>query len=338
MPQNNLSIPTTLATPRCFVLKPVINIAQAYTQAGEYKSKAFGFDIKRAFSTIGRKKEDRIEAKLLHRRLVPFWQIKCRSHFDYTRINEYSIAAHDPEAVLLTLQGNDKEGQKTESEYRVDQSGRSKGKVRLTGIERCVKDRAENAWIDSYVRTDDLSPKDIDPQRKYLSDLALQNPIPIRNLEDFATTLTIDNTLFFEDDLETIVVPPLETADNVVRHTLRKVMIPIEAASIFDWLLDVSIVDLYFRPLYVFQFSRMDKEGNTIEVKLDELDAIKKDRWVNLQTTEYQMSTIPWIKILKLSADIGAIVLNDIPIVGTTMKVISAVAAQGPEIYEDMSK
>ena len=338
MSQNNMAIPTTLTTPRCFVLKPVINVAQAYTQAGEYKSKVFGFDIKRALTSIGRKKEDRIDSKLLHRRLVPFWQIKCRSHFDYTRINEYSIAAHDPEAVMITLQGNDKEGQKTESEYRVDRSGRSEGKVRLTGIERCVKDREENSWIDSYVHTDDWSPKDIEAQRKHLSDLALQNPIPIRDLEGFASSLTFDNTPLFEDTLETIVVPPLETADNVVRHTLRKVMVPIEAALIYDWLLDVSIIDLYFRPLYVFQFSRMDKEGNTIEVKLEELDAIKKDRWINLQTTEYQMSTIPWVKILKLSADIGAIVLNDIPIVGTTMKVVSAVATQGPDIYEDMKR
>ncbi len=72
----------------------------------------------------------------------------------------------------------------------------------------------------------------------------------------------------------------------------------------------------------------MDRDGNPIERKLEELNALKKDHWVNLETTEFQMSTIPWVKILKLSADIGSIVLQDVPIVGTTMKVISVVASQ----------
>ena len=53
MSQSNLAIPTKLAEPRCFVLEPVINVTQAYTQAGEHKSGVFSFDIKRAFTSIG---------------------------------------------------------------------------------------------------------------------------------------------------------------------------------------------------------------------------------------------------------------------------------------------
>ena len=89
---------------------------------------------------------------------------------------------------------------------------------------------------------------------------------------------------------------------------------------------------------FVFEFIHLDGDGNPVERKLEELDALKKDRWENLETTEFQMSTIPWVKILKLSADIGAIVLKDIPVVGTTMKVASAVASQGPDIVEEMRK
>jgi len=338
MSQSNLAIPTKLAEPRCFVLEPVINVTQAYTQAGEHKSGVFGFDIKRAFTSIGRKSDTRIETKLLQRRLVPFWQIKCSSHFDYTRYNEYTIAAHDPEAVMITIQGTNKENQPVEIDYRVDRSGRSKGKVRLTGIERCVKNRNVNAWIDSYIHADDWTPKDLEKHQRQLKDSALQRPNPIDDLENFAETLTLNSTPLFDDEVETIEVPPLETADNVVRRMLRKVMIPIEAALIYEWMLEVSIIDLYFRPLFVFEFLRLDKENNPIERKLEELDALKKDRWVNLESTEFQISTIPWAKILKLSANIGAIILNDIPVVGTTMKVISAVADQGPEIADDMIK
>jgi hypothetical protein len=129
-----------------------------------------------------------------------------------------ATVAHDPDAIMVTIQGTGHEGKQTEAVYRVDPSGRSGGQVKLTGIE----------------------------------------------------------------------------------------------------------------------FIHLDNDGNPVERKLEELDGLKKDRWENLETTEFQMSTIPWVKILKLSADIGAIVLKDIPVVGTTMKVASAIASQGPDIVEDL--
>jgi hypothetical protein len=342
MGENNLAIPTQIAAPRCFVLEPVINEAQALTQAGEHKSGVFGFDIKRAITAIsgafGKKDETRIEIKLLHRRLVPFWNIRCRSHFDYTRMRDYAISAQDSDAVMITIQGVDKAGSPTESVYRVDQTGRSGGLVKLTGIERCVTRRDVLEWIDSYTQTENWVPKQVEAQQKLLQELTLQHPRPINDLERFASDLSLDNEKLFSDHIETIVVPPLETADNIIRRMLQKVMVPIEAATIFEWGLNVELIDLYFRPIFVFEFIRMDKEGNPIERKLEELDALKRGYWVNLQTTEFQMSNIPWVKILKLSADIGSIVLGDIPIVGTTMKVISAVASQGPDIVDGMKK
>lgn len=335
---NGLAIPTQIAAPRCFVLEPVINEPQAHTQAGEHKSGVFSFDIRRAISSlgIGKKDETRIDIKLLHRRLVPFWNVKCRSHFDYTRMKDYTINAHDPDAMYITIQGSDKSGAPTESLYRVDQTGRSGGMVKLTGIERCITKREVVEWVDSYTQTDNWSPKQIDAQQKLLQEMAFQHPKPVEDLESFVNDLTLDGRPIFSDSIETIVVPPLETADNVIRRMLQKVMVSIEAATIYDWKLEVMAVDLYFRPIFVFEFIRLDRDGNPVERKLEELDALKRGHWVNLQTTEFQMSNIPWVKILKLSADIGSIVLGDIPIVGTTMKVVSAVATQGPGIADSM--
>lgn len=340
MAENGLAIPTIIASPRCFVLEPVINESQAHTQAGEHKSSVFSFDIRRAISAlgIGRKDETRIEIKLLHRRLVPFWNVRCRSHFDYTRMKDYTITAHDPDAAYITIQGSDKSGSPTESLYRVDQTGRSNGVVKLTGIERCVTKREVLEWVDSYTQAENLPAKQADAQQKLLQELALQHPKQINDLEGFVSNLSLDEHPLFTDTIETIVVPPLETADNVIRRMLQKVMVSIEAATIFDWQLEVSTVDLYFRPIFVFEFIRLDRDGNAVERKLEELDALKRGHWVNLQTTEFQMPNVPWFKILKLSADIGSIVLGDIPIVGTTMKVVSAVAAQGPGIAESMKK
>jgi hypothetical protein len=171
-----------------------------------------------------------------------------------------------------------------------------------------------------------------------LSDAAIQNPRPVPDLKEFAQKLTIEGIPVFIDNIETIVVPPLETADNIVRRMLKQVIVPIETGKIYNWELIVPYIDLYFRPLYVFQFERLDSDGNPIERKLEELDALHKNRWVNLETTEYQISSIPWAKILKLSADIGSIILRDVPILGTTMQIASKVADQAPEIVDEMKR
>ena len=136
---------------------------------------------------------------------------------------------------------------------------------------------------------------------------------------------------------KTTVVPPLKTANNVVRRALQQVMVPIEAATIYQWGLEVTNIDLYYRPLYVFEFIRLDQDGNPIERKLEELDALHKDQWVSLQATEFEMSTIPWMKILKLSADIGVIMLRDVPIIGTSMKIASTVAGHAPGIVDGIN-
>lgn len=334
MTESSLAIPTTIQEPRCFMLEPVINASQAHTQAGEHKSKAFGFDIRRAFR--GRPKD--IETKLVHRRLVPFWHVRCRSHFNLTRLRDYTIAALDPDAVMITIQGTDRSGNQTEAIYRVDQSGRSGGQVKLTGIEQCIKDRDVAEWIDSYTQNAEWSDKQKAARQKQLQESALQHPSLVSDLEEFAHSLILEGERLFDDDLETIVVPPLETADDVIRRMLSKVTVPIEAATIYEWLFEVQTIDLYFRPIFVFEFIHLDKDGNPVERKLEELDALKKDRWENLETTEFQMSTIPWAEILKLSADIGATVLKDIPIVGTTMKVTNAVASEEPDIVDDIQK
>jgi hypothetical protein len=339
MAENSHAIRTQIATPRCFVLEPVINEAQAHTQAGEHKSSVFSFDIKNAWKKIsGQKDETGIEIRLLHRRLVPFWNVRCRSYFDYTLMKDYSINAEDPDAVMITLQGTDMTGTPTESMYRVDQTGRSHGIVKLTGIERCITKREVSEWIDSYTQTEKWSPKQVDAQQKLLQELALQHPRPVNNLESFGSEITLEGNRLFSDTIETKVVPPLETADSVIRRMSKKVMVSIKAETIYDWQLEVATVDLYFRPIFVFEFIRLDRNGNPAESKLEELDALKRGHWVNLQTTEFQMSNIPWVKILKLSADIGSIVLADVPIVGTSMKIISAVADQGPGIIDGRKK
>lgn len=333
MGKSNLEIPTNVSRPRCFVLEPITNESQAHNQAGEHRGRVFGFDIKRM---LRGRREVTVETELVERRMVAFWHVRCRSHFDYTRMKEYMIAAQDPDTVSITLQGNDAQGNRLELLYRVDTTGRSKGQVKLSGIERCVTDRTVEEYIDSYTRADTLAPRELESRRKLLSESAKQRPRQVEDVEAFGNHVLVNGAPLFNDNIRTIVVPPLETADAVVLQTLRKAMVPIEAATIFEWFLEVTNVDLYFRPLYVFEFKQLDVKGDPIERKREELDALNRDRWVTLETTEYQMPSVPWAKILRLSADIGAIMLRDVPILGTGMRIAGTIADQGPDIINDL--
>jgi hypothetical protein len=321
------NIPIELREPRCFVLESVINPDQAYSQAGAFKGRVFGFDIGRVV-----RRRTSVEAKLLHRRLVPFWHVHCLSHFDFSRLNNYQLLAQHPDAVKITLQGPSEQT----IDFRVDQTGRSGGQVTITGIERCVTNRDKVNWIDSYVQREDVTPLVMQQEQKRMQAYVVQRPKEVQDLEEFVGSLSIGGNTLFQDGLETIVVPPLETADNVVRRSLKEVMVSIDAPMIHEAWLKVENVDLYYRPLFVFQFEKLDDRGNTIERKLEELDALNKDNWTTLATTEFQMSRVPWTKILRLSADIGTILLQDMSIVGTALRVTNTVIDQGPDIVNSL--
>lgn len=328
---SGFNIPVFLTEPRAFILDAVINPIQAYAQAGAYRKSVFKFGI----SNIGNKVrgvKTTIEPKLLQRRLVPFWHVRCTSHFDYSRLNNYEIRAHHPDAINITVQGS---GGQT-IEYPVDRSGRSGGIVKFTGVERCNTDREKTSWIDSYLQRDQQAVSEEQQAVKRMQAYVVQNPRQIHDLEEFVSRQIVDSRRLFEDDVDTIVVPPLEPADNVVRRIMKEVMVAIDATTIHAAELRVEKIDLYFRPLFVFQFEKLDSTGNPIERKLEELDALNKDHWTNLETTEFQLSRLPWGKILKLSADIGSAFLQDVPIVGTVVKATSIFADQVPGILDDM--
>lgn len=323
-------MPIEICEPRFFVLDPIINVDQALTQAGAHKNKAFGFNLRGIFQ----RGNTSIEPKLLQRRLVPFWHLHCLSYFDYSRLNNYEIPSHHPDAVKITFQGP----QEQTLDFRVDKTGRSGSHVSVTGIERCITERSNEEWSDAYVKRDADSPQETAEENNRMRDYILQRPRPIDELNEFVNSIKLDGESIFDDTVETIVVPPLETMDNVVRRGLKKVMISIDAPTIHEAYLRVEKLDLYFRPLFVFQFDKLDSSGNRMDRNLEELDALNRDRWTHLSRTEYQMSRLPWTKILKLSADIGTVLLQDVPVAGTAFKVTGTILEQGPSILDDIKR
>lgn len=332
MSDGNYTIPFEYAMPGCFVLEPIINHQQAYTQAGEYQNSVFENVMQKAIRRLLRD-DTKIEATLLHRRLVPFWHVQCSSHFDYSRLNEYEIVAQNPEAVQITLRDGKGQG----IAYRVDSTGRSEGVVKLRGVERIVAKRSFESWEDSYIQEVDATPYEADQAQKRMRQYAVQSPRPVSNLEELATQMRVDGQPLFDDEIETLIVPPLESAETIVQRAMSQVMVSVDGPTITDAKLNLERLDLYFRPIFVFEFERFDKNGNRTDRRIEELDALVRNRWTPLSRTEFQMPQVPWSKILRLSADIGAILLQDYSGFGPALRITGTLIEHGPDIVDSLT-
>ncbi|MEA3397329.1 MAG: hypothetical protein U9R05_07695 [Chloroflexota bacterium] len=140
----------------------------------------------------------------------------------------------------------------------------------------------------------------------------------------------LDGQPLYEDlaDEKIRVLLPREPANRVVGNVMKKVMVSIEPVAIHDWLLTIDAVDLYLRPVFVFQFERAGKEAAVAERKFEQLDALTGD-WTALETTEVLSSNIPWEKILVLTMDASAVVFQELS--GPWLKVTAGLLKVGSE-------
>ena len=313
------SLPIQICEPRCYVIQPSLTRMQAITRAGAQAEKTFG--IKRLF----RKSE--VTPTLIERRLVPFWFVRCKSHFHYDRMNSYKITPQDEDALEITIQGIDDRV----LTFPMSQSH----EIILHGIERCVTDREVSEVIDAYdvPESKSLSGRATSYFRSAQKRLTQYLSYPRTQGHDLATLYQeslLDGQPLYEDleDEKIRVLLPREPANRVVGNVMKKVMVSIEPVAIHDWLLTIDAVDLYLRPVFVFQFERADKEDAIAERKFEQLDALTGD-WTALATTEVLSSNIPWEKILVLTMDASAVVFQELS--GPWLKVTAGLLKVGSE-------
>jgi hypothetical protein len=319
---------------RCFVLEPTLNRFKATAMAGARGSKTFG-----AVSLL-RKTET--NTKLIQRRLIPFWNVSCRSKFHYDRSSTYNLSAQDEDAVEITIQMND--GQRLVLPVNPQAKNRS---LTLNGIERCVTERIVSELISGYELSDSKSlrekvgifPKDKQEQmRAYLTNTR----VPVLDLINFYQTQTVEGRSLYNDleDENIQIILPSQPANRVVGDVMKKVMVSIEPVAIHEWELAVEVADLYYRPAYVFEFEKLDKERNVTESKLEQLDAISGE-WMTISSREIvQPGGVPWDKIMHLTIDASVVVLQELggPWVRISAGLVGVGSEYIPGIVQDVRK
>jgi len=215
----------TVAEEQVFQLLPTLSMAEAREKAWDKKTAVFTTGLSTIFS---RPKAEEIQIVYSECRYEPFWHVACKVRYVYDRTRSYNVPVSASEVQRVTVEG---------VEHQITAKPRQ---FTITGIEHCLEESSTELVFDA-VSGD---------ERDWKSYLRFgKETIP--DLSQFASE-------------ESIIVPPEVRASAVVRQVLGSMMRPIQADAVHEERVDVQTVDLYFRPVYAFEYRWEPKDKTSV--------------------------------------------------------------------------
>ena len=217
----------TIVEQKVFLLPEVITPDQARERAWDKKSAAFVSGFTGLFS---KPKTEDVEVTYSEKRYEPFWYVLCQGHYAYDRSARFAVKATGPEVKRVTVAGQ---------EYcLVDDKKHGAQVFFLPGVEHCHEDFSKDACYNA------LSGERADGSEmlKYSrQEVSLENFTP-----------------------EGIVVAPETRASFVVRSLLQEMIKPLQADKIIEERVVIERVELYYRPLYAFEYRWITKDRTAV--------------------------------------------------------------------------
>lgn len=212
-----------------FCLLPRLDMNQALTNAGSMMGSAFG-----VMGKLGRLKAEEVTITKNMLYYEPFWHIDCDVHYEYDRICSHDVTTVAPEVHHLTIDENNK--------YAVVES--KPRKFTITGTEHCTTSGHKDVIFDAERQKEQDWKMYIDYQKEKV----------------------IDESSFFNKD--GIFLTPKMSSNTLVTIVFNSLPHPIKAQKINEGTLNIKKLDLYFRPVYVFEY-RWEKKNRTATTALD---------------------------------------------------------------------
>jgi hypothetical protein len=222
-----------LATEHAFQLVPQFSVEVARDRLEQKKTSLVAGTVG---SLISRPKPEEIQLVSVEKRLEAFWLVSVVARTAYDRNRTYTVPVSGPEVQKVTVLGQD---------LPVASDPKGNHNITLSAVEHCLQERRESYTFDGSGVKADLS--------RYLS----FGKEEITDLEKFAPT-------------DVLVVPPQAHATTVVRTVLADVIKPVQAQVIHEERVDVEALELYFRPVYAFEYDWVAK-GKRVILELDAL-------------------------------------------------------------------
>ena len=255
----------SIADQRALVFKIKIPFAEAESLAWTKKIDAFG-TVDKFTSFLTKPKDDDFQVLYKEHRYVPFWHVLAHAHYVYDRTTHHHWPVSDPEVKSITLENRD---------YPA-----TDGHIVIDVLEHSEQSQHEEVFMEgiSGDKSDSLS--------HYL---------------DFAAEVVSGdiNTLV---EPGAIIVPPKARASAIVRETLAKTIKGIQADKIFEETIELKNIDLYYRPIYAFQY----RWGSKAKEAIVEIDGLTGKVSFGQKTfKEYLGKTLDQSFLFDIGADVA---------------------------------
>ena len=230
-----------IATERILIIKNQFTFAEAEEKAQTKRMDAFG-TLNKFTGLFSRPLENDFEIVYKEHRYQPFWHIASKAKYVYDRNSHYQYDIKGGEVKTVTVEGKD---------YEI-----TNGHLHIPVIEHCKQDLLEEVLIDGVSGT----------KQKSLKDYTLKDV----EVVDSASSQGKGNKSSHADGLskavgrEAVVVPPQARVSGIIREMLVQMIQGIQADVIFEENIEITCIDLYYRPIYAFQFFWKSKNKKAI--------------------------------------------------------------------------
>jgi hypothetical protein len=218
----------TVAEERAWLLKEQLTMDHAEGRAWSRKMDAFG-KVAKVTSMLQRPKDDDFQLIYKEHRYEPFWHIIGNARYIYERNRQYNLAVGGPMVQQVTINNTDFIAKN--------------GVISLSGLEHCRELYQEDVIIEGITGQ---------PRPELTTYFKYEKvEIPKDQLDEFAPA-------------GVVVVPPQAKSSAIVHTILAKMVKSLEADKIIEDRVTVETVDLYYHPVYAFQYRWLSKDKEAV--------------------------------------------------------------------------
>ena len=244
-----------LAPTHIYTLNPTLDFEAAEQQAIDKRITTVAGGLGGLFS---RPKPEEVDLVYKEIRYESFWHVVCNVRHVFERNKDFTVPVTGVEVRTVTILGQAfeiaaQQAQPAQSGGFLSQLGQQIGMsntVRtftLAGVEHCIDENRQVQYLDA-----------VNGQPLQLgADLVQKEKTEVVDLAPLATG-------------DVLVVVPQLSAAKIARSVLASMIKPIQADKILEETISIETLDLYFRPIYAFEFAWKPKNKTGVA----EFDAV----------------------------------------------------------------
>jgi hypothetical protein len=213
-----------LAEQKIFALNEKLPAEQARLRAMDKRS---GLFVSGIGTLLQRPKPEEVELIATQKRMEPFWRVSCATRQVYDRTRKFSVPVTGTEVQSVTLQGAD---------YPVANRA-----FTLDAVEHCRDEDRQSMFFDA-----------VSGEKGDFSQLVGGAKFEVTDLAGFAPASNA------------VVITPEIRASFVMRQVLQAMFKPVQADVVFEEVVTIEAIDLYYRPIYAFEFRWKPKDKTAV--------------------------------------------------------------------------